>query len=209
MKLILRCWNLVSLFYSKWSKFKDILTSWSVPRVCSLLSGSADRLLDRFPLKLCFGDSKLETQQRVRTPGNNSQKDIFAFNQSINQSIIVAPIVKVWVKCFRFSRLMFPAFPGFPGFPGWYFQVFQADVFTSLPLSPEDSWQGLGCKRKCEGRSQVWHKWGWRQLYHDATISLWLSHHYTTTESRCQLCKVSIVRNDRGSIDGICGMMVV
>ena len=153
--------------------------------------------------------TQLETQQRVRTPGNNSQKDIFAFNQSINQSIIVAPIVKVWVKCFRFSRLMFPAFPGFPGFPGWYFQVFQADVFTSLPLSPEDSWQGLGCKRKCEGRSQVWHKWGWRQLYHDATISLWLSHHYTTTESRCQLCKVSIVRNDRGSIDGICGMMVV
>ena len=153
--------------------------------------------------------TQLETQQRVRTPGNNSQIDIFAFNQSINQSIIVAPIVKVWVKCFRFSRLMFPAFPGFPGFPGWYFQVFQADVFTSLPLSPEDSWQGLGCKRKCEGKSQVWHKWGWRQLYHDATISLWLSHHYTTTESRCQLCKVSIVRNDRGSIDGICGMMVV
>ena len=48
--------------------------------------------------------TQLETQQRVRTPGNNSQKDIFAFNQSINQSIIVAPIVKVWVKCFRFSR---------------------------------------------------------------------------------------------------------
>ena len=25
---------------------------------CSLMSGSADRLLDRFPLKLCFGDTK-------------------------------------------------------------------------------------------------------------------------------------------------------
>ena len=87
---------------------------------------SADRLVDRFPLKLCFGDSKLSWKHNnVYAHQEIILKKIYSLsiNQSINTSCTYCQglgqmfqVFQADVSSFsRFSRLSGLIFPSFPG----------------------------------------------------------------------------------------------